>query len=90
MLSEKGRTALSSSSMTPSPELRVLSEESAAAMSSSQAPEVFKPTAVFYVAMSMMAILTLVVALDVTALAVALPVRYLSPHDHWYVLTENL
>jgi hypothetical protein len=48
-------------------------------MSSSQAPEVFKPNAVFYIAMSMMAILTLVVALDVTALAVALPVRYLTP-----------
>lgn len=63
----------------PSPERRVSSEESAAAMSSSKAPEVFKPTAVLYVAMSMMAILTLVVALDVTALAVALPVRYLTP-----------
>ena len=59
-------------------------------MSSSQPAEVFKPTAVFYVAMSLMAILTLVVALDVTALAVALPVRFLNPHDDRYVLAENL
>lgn len=36
---------------------------------------VFKPTKMFYAAMSMLGVLTLAVALDATALAVALPVR---------------
>lgn len=38
------------------------------------AAPVFKPTKMFYAAMSMLGVLTLAVALDATALAVALPV----------------
>jgi hypothetical protein len=35
----------------------------------------FKPTVAFYLAMTTLALLTFIVALDATALAVALPVR---------------
>lgn len=56
------------------PERRLSSEKDTTALPSSQVVDSFKPNAVFYALMSMLAILTLVVALDATALAVALPV----------------
>jgi len=62
-----------SSSATSSHDVPV--ENSNEGASVPQAIPEFKPTLMFYAAMTMLGLLTLAVALDATALAVALPVR---------------
>jgi molybdopterin-guanine dinucleotide biosynthesis protein A len=64
-----------------SPE-RVAEEANDASVSPEEAARKFKPTIGFYLAMTTLAVLTFVVAIDATALAVALPVSSLQPKKY--------
>jgi len=72
----KEETAVSTREMSASPKPQGSSESAALeANTHSQVKTDFKPNAIFYAAMSTLALLTFVVSIDATALAVALPVR---------------